>query len=190
MSCAKESTKLTLQILNYHLQKCRTLSWEWIQGYVGLNNKYRTRFSLLWPWLCHWWPTLIRRTKQNWSFTRIIASRSCIWSLNRPWNIKICRQNQTHYNLMPKILSPFSFQPRLSCDGRFATGSQLLIRKGTEALKGSWSVCLVSQLVVKRKSLQSFIFVTTPCWLNTRFDFWQCTNIHNFAICIYNNIAV
>ena len=131
MSCAKESTKLTQQNPNYHLQKCRTLSWEWIQGYVGLNNKYRTRFSLLWPWLCHWWPTLIRRTKQNWSFTRIIASRSCIWSLNRPWNIKICRQNQTHYNLMPKIVSPFSFQPRLSCNGRFATGSQLLIRKGT-----------------------------------------------------------
>ena len=134
ISCAKESTKLTPQILNYQLQKRRTLSWERIQGYVGLNNKCGTRFGLLCPRLCHWRQTLIRRTKQNWSFTRVIASRSCVWYLNRPWYVKICRQNQTHYNLTLKILSPFSFQPRLTCDGlnqygtrlgRFATGGQL-----------------------------------------------------------------
>ena len=107
MSCANESTKLTPQVLNYQLQKRRTLSWERIQGYVELNNKCGTRFDLL----CHWLQTLIRRsrTKQNWSFTRVIASLSCVWYLIRPWNAKICRQNEIHYYLTLKILSPFSF---------------------------------------------------------------------------------
>ena len=101
---------------------CRTLSWERNQGYGGLNSKI---FGLLCPLLCHWRPTLIRGTKQNWSFTRVIASRSCVWYLNRPWYVKICRQNQTHYNLTLKILSPFSFQPRLTCDGLNQYGTRL-----------------------------------------------------------------
>ena len=125
MSCAKEVTKLTPEILKYQLQRCRTLSRERDQGYGGLNSKCGTRFVLLCPLLCHWRPTLIRGTKQNWSFTRVIASRSCVWYLNQSWNVKICRQNQTHYNLMMKSLSPFSFQRRLTCDGRFATCGQL-----------------------------------------------------------------
>ena len=109
MSCAKESTMLTPQILNYQQQKRRTLSWERIQGYVGLNNKRGTRFGLLCPRLCHWRQTLIRRTKLIWTFTRVISSRLCFSYLIRPWNAKICGQNQTHYCLTLKILSPFSF---------------------------------------------------------------------------------
>ena len=64
---------------------------------------------------------------------------------------------QTHYNLTLKILSPFSFQPRLirNASWPLCHWRSTLIRNGTEALEASRTVCLVSQSVVKRKSLQT-----------------------------------